>query len=152
MKPNKYILIAGGVALAGGAIWYIKKKEKTAAEAATPPTLEPAIVGPHSEFTFPASGGAGFGGGGAPSSPTTGVTTAPPEEHNRPLPGELPGPGGCPPGTQAVGISAIAGQQGGVRCLPQNQTPEITCPTGSHRVCNLDAIAGHSACHCVPNQ
>lgn len=151
MKPSKGVLIAGGVAVAGGAIWYIKKQEKQQSENTEPPIAAPVTYASSQE----AAGNYGnFGGGGAPSSPgVPGVVTTPELEHNRPLPGERPGPKGCPPGTQAIGISAIAGGQGGVRCipLPDNNPPQLTCPSGSHKICNMSALPGHSACHCEHN-
>lgn len=147
MKPSKGVLIAGGVAVAGGAIWYIKKQEKEKTQQAA--SNEPPITAP---VTYASSqegyGNLGnFGGGGAPSSGNNpGVVTTPPPEH---APEGKPFQG-CPPGTHAVGVSAVPGKPGGIYCVPSAPQPEpvVNCPTGTRKVCNMSALPGHSACHC----
>lgn len=143
---NKPILIASGIALAVGAIWYIKKSEKGTEEFY--PTQAPAtyLGSQEAAGSFFNPQGGGMVGGGAPSSGAPGVVTAPSEEHNkRPTQEEAPGypgyrcrsgwievpnpkggvmcvpigkePKDCPPGKTGVGVSAIAGRQGGIRCI-----------------------------------
>ncbi len=91
MKPKikgnkKTLLIAGGVVLAVGAMYLVKRKQP--APTATENT-EPPIVGPSSYFPLGETLGIGGGGGsvertggGAPATPTPGVTTTPELEHN----------------------------------------------------------------------
>lgn len=123
--PSKPILIAGGVALAAGAIWYIKKSEKPKEEfLPTAPTTYYGGQEAAGNFGGFNSGG-GFGGGGAPTAEAPGVTTAPVPESF------------CKNGEQVVGISAIGGKPGGLHCI-RNRPP---CPEGKRAV-GISAVAG----------
>lgn len=104
---SKPILITGGIALAIGAIWYIKKSEKPAEEFIP-------VQGPKTYYGSQEASGSFYnpmGGGGSPSTGAPGVTTSPPLEH-APKPRIT-----CPDGKTGVGVSAIAGKPGGVRCI-----------------------------------
>src|SRR6267142_1650624 len=110
MKPSKPILIFGGIALAAGAIWYIKRSEKPQEEFIP-------VQGPKTYYGSQEASGSFFnpmGGGGAPSAGAPGVTTSPELEHNnickeqnlppncqpRNTPTRV-----CPEGKSGVGIS-----------------------------------------------
>lgn len=116
MNKTKVLIIGGGVALAAGAIWYIKRSERQAET----PVAEPSKV-PVTYFSSQEAAGnmGNFGGGGAPAESRPGVTTTPELAHNNI----------CGPDQQGVGISAIAGQKGGIKCIPRNQvTPALNPP------------------------